>query len=312
MKSVLPIVLACVAFAVTCDAQSLYRYRDADGNWQFSDRPPADPKAAGKVEREALSRSHSKPTLTLERLETPDGVLIMADNAYACSVQLVLELRSTQNLSDATPRRVDLVVPASEVSEVLRVVPRDPQQELTFQIAYTFMPGDPEAVHDAPEPYRVPFAVGGKYRVSQAYPSRVTHADPASRYAVDIAVPVGTPVYAARAGTVVEIAYDSYSGGTDAADLPKANIVRVAHDDGTLAIYAHLAWNSIRVRPGDRVERGEYLADSGNTGFSSGPHLHFAVQKNTGLRLTSLPVEFSGPSGQAVTPASGTELTAYR
>ena len=39
------------------------------------------------------------------------------------------------------------------------------------------------------------------------------------------------------------------------------------HDDGTYAIYAHLNTNTIRVRPGDRVRRGQYIADSGNTGF---------------------------------------------
>ena len=56
------------------------------------------------------------------------------------------------------------------------------------------------------------------------------------------------------------------------------------HDDGTTAIYAHLQMDTIRVRPGQRVERGEYIANSGNTGFSSGPHLHFVVVRNAGFQ----------------------------
>ena len=58
-------------------------------------------------------------------------------------------------------------------------------------------------------------------------------------------------------------------------------MVQILHEDGTIAVYAHLHWDSIRVRIGDHVSRGQYIANSGSTGFSSGPHLHFAVIRNT-------------------------------
>jgi murein DD-endopeptidase MepM/ murein hydrolase activator NlpD len=77
------------------------------------------------------------------------------------------------------------------------------------------------------------------------------------------------------------------------------------------AVYAHLRWDSIRVRIGERVVRGQYIADSGNTGFTSGPHLHFAVIRNSGVADVSVPIQFAGIAGTAVTPVNQMPLTAY-
>jgi murein DD-endopeptidase MepM/ murein hydrolase activator NlpD len=147
--------------------------------------------------------------------------------------------------------------------------------------------------------------------VSQAYPDHITHVTPDSLYAVDIALPDGTAVYAARAGTVINVRHDGFRGGTVSVMSDQANLIEILHDDGTIAVYGHLHWDSIRVRIGQHVALGEYIADSGNTGFSSGPHLHFAVWRNAGGADISLPVQFAGPADTSVTPVTGMELTAY-
>ena len=148
--------------------------------------------------------------------------------------------------------------------------------------------------------------------VSQSFPIGVTHNTADSYYAVDFVMPIGTDIYAAREGLVVEVASSNYRAGPDPEeDGASSNLVRILHEDGTYAVYAHLNWNTIRVLPGDEVKRGEYIADSGNTGFSTGPHLHFVVLRNNGMRVESLPILFEGPNGAEVEPRSGQELTAY-
>ncbi len=157
-------------------------------------------------------------------------------------------------------------------------------------------------------PLRPPLII----RVTQAYPDNVTHQSADSEHAIDIAMPIGTDVLAARGGVVFEVISTNFRGGVDRKEnLHSANIVRILHDDGTMAVYAHLNWDSIRVRPGERVRAGQYIADSGNTGFSSGPHLHFVVQRNAGMRVEALPVMFNGPSARSIVPATGNVLAAY-
>ena len=88
---------------------------------------------------------------------------------------------------------------------------------------------------------------------------------------------------------------------------PAGNFVRVLHDDGTMGVYLHLKQGSVSVREGQRVAVGSALGLSGNTGNSSGPHLHFVVQRNTGLGLVSIPYQFNQPLGELPNFALGNQ-----
>lgn len=135
-------------------------------------------------------------------------------------------------------------------------------------------------------------------RVAQGWGGSFSHRDDENRHAVDFAVPEGTPVLAARDGRVMQVEARFTGSGTGSTDdIGRANFIRILHDDGTMALYAHLAAGGIQVAPGQRVRRGERIGTSGSTGYSGGPHLHFVVQANRGLRLASLPFRMFGPGG---------------
>ena len=99
-------------------------------------------------------------------------------------------------------------------------------------------------------------------------------------------MPEGTPIVAARPGIVVKTENNQSGRGTN----PSGNFVRVLHDDGTMSVYLHLKHRSV---VGQRVGAGTLLGKSGNTGNSTGPHLHFVVQKNVGLDTISIPFAFT-------------------
>jgi murein DD-endopeptidase MepM/ murein hydrolase activator NlpD len=292
---------ACLAFAATSTAADVYRYKDKNGHWVFADRQP---DVAREVEPMHLKSGGSAPRIEVVPRSTPEGISIVAVNECRCSVEFGLRVGTLG--ADQTVRAT--VAPRSE--QLLLALPGPVGKgEIPFDFGYVI--GVPGAEHAPNGPYRAPFAGARSFMVSQAPPDRFTHLDPSSRYAVDFAMPEGSAVHAAREGLVINVAHRFYRGGLAPSSQDEANFVQVLHDDGTNAIYAHLQMDSIRVQPGQRVKRGEYIANSGNTGFSSGPHLHFVVLRNAGMRSVSVPVNFAGPGNAVVTPHTGTTLTAY-
>jgi len=83
---------------------------------------------------------------------------------------------------------------------------------------------------------------------------------------IDIAAPIGTPIVAAAPGEVLFAGWNNGGYG---------NLVKLKHPDGSLTLYAHN--NKVLVRKGQEVDQGQQIAEMGNTGRSTGPHLHFEI-----------------------------------
>ena len=89
-------------------------------------------------------------------------------------------------------------------------------------------------------------------------------------YGVDYAAKVGTPVKSAGDGVIVKAGYDGGYG----------NVVEISHSGGLRTVYAHLHSFAKNMREGQKVKKGQVIGKVGNTGLSTGPHLHFGLYKN--------------------------------
>ncbi|MEO8463813.1 MAG: peptidoglycan DD-metalloendopeptidase family protein [Gammaproteobacteria bacterium] len=302
------VALASLVFTPAAEGQKLFKYKDANGVWVYTDRQPDQ---AQPFEQSKLTKRFDPPEVRLFQRTNETSISLIAQNTFYAPIQLAYRLSEMQNVSSSTPRTGLKTLPPRSETELLMVGKEVQNEELKFEYEFQFLPGEPGAEHQPKQPYRLPFALSSTVYVSQAFPDVITHGDPASQYAIDFVMPVGTHVFAAREGVVIEVASDFFEHGTDMkADGPRANVVRVLHDDGTMSLYAHLNWNTIRVVPGQHVVRGEYIADSGNTGFTTGPHLHFVVQRNRGGALVSVPIEFTGAAGAPIAIHSHEKYTA--
>ena len=139
-----------------------------------------------------------------------------------------------------------------------------------------------------PTAFRVllPFEARDTAFVSQGNNGRFTHQG-ASRFAFDFNVAIGTAIVAAAPGVVLQT-QDRFDRSADM-DPEQYNFVLLDHGNGVLTEYGHLRHHGTRVRPAQRVAQGELIGYSGDTGMSTGPHLHFAV---VDASLQSLPACF--------------------
>jgi len=143
--------------------------------------------------------------------------------------------------------------------------------------------------------YRLPYSSDSSYSVGQGYFGSFSHE---GTYAIDWTLPIGTPIYAAREGRVLHLKEDSNVAGLTEEYTALANFVLIGHEDGSQANYAHLRQNGALVEVGDWVSLGQVIGLSGNTGFSTGPHLHFIVkQQKSPTNSTSIPTQFSDRDG---------------
>jgi murein DD-endopeptidase MepM/ murein hydrolase activator NlpD len=293
-------------------AQTLYKYKGPDGEWVYTDRAPEEDESPVAETRD-LPTGDKDPVVTVASRLVGRQIQLYAKNDFYGPVELVLGLDVLEDVKLPPPEQsLRWVLPPRRETELMQLDALDDARAPSVSYRYLYLHGDPDSEHEVERPYRAPFALANDFMVSQTYPIAITHNTVDSYYAVDFVMPVGTDIYAARGGLVVEVASTNFRAGTDPKEEgASANLVRILHEDGTYAIYAHLNWNTIRVEPGDDVQRGEYIADSGNTGFSTGPHLHFVVMRNNGMRVESLPVVFEGPNGAEIEARSGQELTAY-
>lgn len=291
-------LLAClglVALTLTTPAATVYKYRNADGIVSFTDKPTKGAEVLFYGDRfvEKLDR---RVRIEIRKQGSTETVVLVND-LYA-PVEVELTLKELRNV---------IVLPSTRIHGVVEARSRTPLADLKPQIAGSiqyryqlrFALSDPSLKPDR-HAYALPW-INGRFRITQGPGGRFSHQDEKSQHALDIAMPVGTPITAARDGIVISLdQHQRESNGSKA-----GNYVRLLHPDGTMSVYLHLQRNGVLVSEGQQVRAGDLIAYSGNTGASTGPHLHFVVQKNVGLKVVSIPFTFDLPGDVARLPKVG-------
>nr|WP_223214330.1 M23 family metallopeptidase [Xanthomonas cucurbitae] len=261
---------------------------------------PAAVPSASTATQPLPTATDAGPALQLE-WQAP-VYLVWVSNPLAGPAQVRLSAPSSEDYRAVPPLPLTVLLAAHERRLLARLYPASSQRTLAgLNLRLELVAGDPQA-QPQPVHYQLPFR-DQPVQVDQGYGGHFSHTDLANWYAVDFALPQGTPVLAARAGVVMELRQDVTAGSADDPAAGGGNLVRLLHADGSMALYAHLAPGGMAVRLGQWVGTGERLGASGNTGYSTAAHLHFSVQRNAGLQLVSLPFRMLGPQGELQFPS---------
>ena len=206
-------------------------------------------------------------------------------------------LRATQNEEASYQQLLEERRLARE--QIVREV-RDFESQLQFILDPTTIPSPGTRVFDWPlENIRVTQLFGGSefaQRNPSVYGGRAYHPG------VDFGAPRGTPIYAPLAGTVRAV------GNTDLVPgcYSWGKWTLVDHANGLSTLYAHQ--DVLSVTPGQRVGTGEIIGYTGNTGFSTGPHLHFTVYVTEAVSVRQFnEIRTTTSCGSATTPVAATE-----
>lgn len=231
-----------------------------------------------------------------------EALELYARNLRDFAVTYTLEVDTQWHTADGAAVITRTLAPRQSekaMSLTARGTPQAPAISLDWSI------GERDANHDDDHLYALPYARGRSFEVLQGYNARTSHRGHEA-FAVDFAMPQGTPVHATRAGIVARVVDNHARGCWEPGCSRYANFIVVLHNDGTTGAYYHLQRDGALVKTGDSVRRGQHIAFSGNTGRSKTPHLHFAVYRAGAFgEQQSLPVRFQSADGIISAPRRG-------
>ncbi len=244
--------------------------------------------------------------LAVDQDRDGDMLALTARNVADFPITYSVRIRSqasSENPGSGRARRASGTLEGQQSERLMTLPDADAGDRIAISCTWTI--GSRNATHDDDYLYMLPYASGTSYRVIQGFDSRFSHSG-VEQFAVDFKMDIGTSVHAAREGVVARVEESNDKGCWQDGCGQYANFIVVMHDDGTTGEYYHLQQNGALVDVGDRVEAGQQIGLSGNTGHTALPHLHFAVYKATRRALPqSVPVAFVSADGVIFRPRRG-------
>lgn len=203
-----------------------------------------------------------------------DSLVLLADNDFAIPVSLLMNIE-TDNLRGESTSGLKAIVPSKSKGKVIGTFKKNNFQ-IPYRISYSWkiVLGDTSISPQTDYRYQFPYDKGTSFRISQGPGGHFSHQH---SYAYDFEMPTGTPISAAREGIIFLVQTHHHEGGLSTDFLEKANYISILHPDGTIGNYYHLMKGGAVVKEGQYVNKGQMIGYSGNTGLSSGPHLHFEI-----------------------------------
>lgn len=216
----------------------------------------------------------AQPRLDLKEERTATGYAVFATNGEYCpvSLEILFELENLQ--SSIGQESIVVVPPRAEKYKVADLVYEPGKTKYGYRIRSAAAFGDiTQTGYDEEYAYDLPYKKGEAHAIHQGYNGQLSHQN---ENALDFTMPEGTPVLAARGGTVVKVVENNTQNCLRPECRDYNNYILICHSDGTFSEYVHLLHNGAKVKPGDAVRQGDLIALSGNTGWTTGPHLHFS------------------------------------
>jgi len=252
----------------------------------------------------------SKDVVCVDAVQKENTIAFSVKNLQTAEITITFEFEEFEKLTATMSFPYTATYPGLKTTNAFTLAISDPQA-WKYKYTYYWVWGTLQAKHDDSYMYSLPYASGQSYvviRGSNANSS--TSGD--EQYAIEWAMPEGSPVHAARSGTVVGVKDTNTTGGSGEEYRDYTNYIMIKHADGTIGEYDHLQAHGAKIQVGHHVQVGQLIGLSGNTGDSSAPNLWFVVYKPLdGKRLQSFPIRFLTREGLAVILEQGESYTAF-
>ena len=211
--------LLVIGISTPVVAGDLYKWKDKDGIQHFSSTPPKTQEDFSTVELPV----DPKKLVTMRKTGTNhEPEYVFFNNTWG-PVELELSLTEADNVQSEPVLPAQIVLPAQTEKRLLKIKAKDPGQTFSFRFAYQSMIGPPLTQLPTEVDYYPPFPQGLEFVISQGFDNDQTHDKPPNQFAIDIVMPIGTPVLAARGGKVIGMQDGFHGAGQSERYLTRSN-----------------------------------------------------------------------------------------
>lgn len=244
----------------------------------------------------SIAKAEIKAKVYYEQIE--NGYKIYADNNEFCPVSVKIDF-TVLNLQIEGGNNKIYVIEALKNKQLLttiKVIVIGKSYKISFT-SFTNFGNNNVDKFDEDFAYDLPFKKSDQFLLFQGYNGKFSHKNENS---LDFSMPIGTEIVAIRDGIVINVVDQNTKNCAEESCKQYNNLILVFHSDGTFAEYDHIKQNGSRVKIGEKILKGQVIALSGNTGWSTGPHLHLVIFKQKLFKRETLKTKFKIDSGDKI------------